>query len=95
MFVFWDWVGGRYSLWSSIGLSIAATIGYDNFVQVLEGAHAMPTIILKNEPFEKNIPSLLGFAWSLVWSNFFEAASEAILPYDQYLHRFRCILSAR
>jgi glucose-6-phosphate isomerase len=86
MFVFWDWVGGRYSLWSSIGLSISATIGYDNFVQLLEGAHAADTHF-KNEPFEKNIPVLMALLG--VWyGNFFEAHSEAILPYDQYLHRF-------
>lgn len=86
MFVFWDWVGGRYSLWSSIGLSIAATIGYDNFISLLEGAHAMDNHF-KNEPFEKNIPVLLALLG--VWyNNFFGAASEAILPYDQYLHRF-------
>lgn len=86
MFVFWDWVGGRYSLWSSIGLSIAATIGYDNFVQVLEGAHTADNHF-QNEPFEKNIPVLMALLG--VWyGNFFEAHSEAILPYDQYLHRF-------
>ncbi len=86
MFVFWDWVGGRYSLWSSIGLSIATTIGYDNFIKLLEGAHAMDNHF-RNEPFEKNIPVLLALLG--VWyNNFFGAASEAILPYDQYLHRF-------
>lgn len=86
MFVFWDWVGGRYSLWSSIGLSISATIGYDNFVQLLEGAHAMDNHF-KHEPFEKNIPVILALLG--VWyNNFYGAASEAILPYDQYLHRF-------
>lgn len=86
MFVFWDWVGGRYSLWSSIGLSISATIGYDNFVQLLEGAHAADNHF-KNESFEKNIPVLMALLG--VWyGNFFEAHSEAILPYDQYLHRF-------
>jgi glucose-6-phosphate isomerase len=86
MFVFWDWVGGRYSLWSSIGLSIACTIGYENFVQILEGAHAMDNHF-KNEPFEKNAPVILALLG--VWyNNFFGAASEAILPYDQYLHRF-------
>lgn len=86
MFVFWDWVGGRYSLWSSIGLSISATIGYDNFVQLLEGAHAMDNHF-KHSPFEKNIPVILALLG--VWyNNFFGAASEAILPYDQYLHRF-------
>lgn len=86
MFMFWDWVGGRYSLWSSIGLSISATIGFDNFVHLLEGAHAMDNHF-KNEPFEKNIPVILALLG--VWyNNFYGAASEAILPYDQYLHRF-------
>lgn len=86
MFVFWDWVGGRYSLWSSIGLSISATIGYDNFVQLLDGAHSMDNHF-KSEPFEKNIPVILALLG--VWyNNFYGAASEAILPYDQYLHRF-------
>jgi glucose-6-phosphate isomerase len=86
MFVFWDWVGGRYSLWSSIGLSIACTIGYGNFVQLLEGAHAMDNHF-KNEPFEKNAPVILALL-GIWYNNFFGAASEAILPYDQYLHRF-------
>ena len=86
MFIFWDWVGGRYSLWSSIGLSIACTIGFENFVQLLEGAHAMDNHF-KNEPFEKNIPVILALI-SLWYGNFFDAQSEAILPYDQYLHRF-------
>lgn len=86
MFVFWDWVGGRYSLWSSIGLSISATIGFDNFLELLEGAHAVDNHF-KNEPFEKNIPVIMALLG--VWyGNFFDAASEAILPYDQYLHRF-------
>ena len=86
MFVFWDWVGGRYSLWSSIGLSIACTIGFGNFIQLLEGAHAMDNHF-KNEPFEKNIPVTLALL-GIWYNNFFGAASEAILPYDQYLHRF-------
>lgn len=86
MFVFWDWVGGRYSLWSSIGLSIACTIGYENFVQLLEGAHAMDNHF-KKEPFEKNVPVILALL-GIWYNNFFHAASEAILPYDQYLHRF-------
>lgn len=86
MFVFWDWVGGRYSLWSSIGLSISATIGFENFVQLLEGAHAMDNHF-KNEPFEKNIPVVLALL-GIWYNNFYGAASEAILPYDQYLHRF-------
>ncbi len=86
MFGFWDWVGGRYSLWSSIGLSIACTIGYDNFEKLLEGAHAMDNHF-KNEPFEKNIPVILALI-GIWYTNFFGASSEAILPYDQYLHRF-------
>lgn len=86
MFVFWDWVGGRYSLWSSIGLSIACTIGYDNFVKLLEGAHEMDNHF-RTEPFEKNIPVIMALL-GIWYNNFFGAASEAILPYDQYLHRF-------
>ena len=86
MFVFWDWVGGRYSLWSSIGLSIVCTIGYENFVQLLEGGHAMDKHF-RETPFEKNLPVILALIG--VWyNNFFGAASEAILPYDQYMHRF-------
>ncbi|MEO5603283.1 MAG: glucose-6-phosphate isomerase [Cyclobacteriaceae bacterium] len=86
MFVFWDWVGGRYSLWSSIGLSIVCTIGFDNFTQLLEGAHAMDNHF-KDTPFEKNIPVILAMI-GIWYNNFFGAGSEAILPYDQYLHRF-------
>jgi glucose-6-phosphate isomerase len=86
MFVFWDWVGGRYSLWSSIGLSIACTIGYSNFTELLEGAHAMDNHF-KDEPFDKNAPVILALL-GIWYNNFFGAASEAILPYDQYLHRF-------
>ena len=86
MFVFWDWVGGRYSLWSSIGLSISCTIGFENFQKLLEGAHAMD-LHFKNEPFEKNIPVILALI-GIWYNNFFGAASEAILPYDQYMHRF-------
>lgn len=86
MFVFWDWVGGRYSLWSSIGLSIVCTIGFDNFVHLLEGGHAMDRHF-RETPFEKNLPVILALIG--VWyNNFFGSASEAILPYDQYLHRF-------
>jgi glucose-6-phosphate isomerase len=86
MFQFWDWVGGRYSLWSAIGLSIALTIGFQNFEELLKGANA--TDIHFNEtPFEKNIPLLLALI-SLWYINFFGSQSEAILPYDQYLHRF-------
>lgn len=86
MFVFWDWVGGRYSLWSSIGLSIACTIGYENFNQLLEGAH-QADMHFKDQPFEKNIPVILALL-GIWYSNFFDAHSEAILPYDQYMHRF-------
>ena len=86
MFRFWDWVGGRYSLWSAIGLSIACTIGFEHFVEMLEGAHAMD-IHFRETPFEKNIPVILALIG--VWyNNFFGAQTEAILPYDQYLHRF-------
>ena len=86
MFVFWDWVGGRYSLWSSIGLSIACTLGYTNFEKLLTGAHEMDEHF-KSTPFEKNIPVILALL-GIWYNNFFGAASEAILPYDQYLHRF-------
>lgn len=86
MFVFWDWVGGRYSLWSAIGLSIAATIGYENFESLLKGAYATDNHF-KTTPFDKNIPVLMALIG--IWNrNFFNAHSEAILPYDQYMHRF-------
>ena len=86
MFVFWDWVGGRYSLWSSIGLSIALTIGYDNFEELLKGAYEID-MHFREKSFEKNVPVLMALI-SLWYINFFGAQSEAILPYDQYLHRF-------
>ncbi|MDN0006966.1 glucose-6-phosphate isomerase [Providencia stuartii] len=86
MFEFWDWVGGRYSLWSAIGLSIILSVGYDNFVQLLEGAHAMDKHFTQTA-FEKNIPVLLGLI-GIWYNNFFESETEAILPYDQYMHRF-------
>jgi glucose-6-phosphate isomerase len=86
MFEFWDWVGGRYSLWSSIGLSIALTIGYKNFEQLLKGAHNADNHF-SNASFDKNIPVLMALI-SLWYINFFGAQSEAILPYDQYMHRF-------
>jgi glucose-6-phosphate isomerase len=86
MFEFWDWVGGRYSLWSAIGLSIALSIGFDNFVELLAGAHSMDEHFL-NAPPEKNLPMTLGVLG--VWyNNFFGAHTHAILPYDQYMHRF-------
>jgi glucose-6-phosphate isomerase len=86
MFEFWDWVGGRYSLWSAIGLSIACSIGFDNFVELLEGAFAMDKHF-RETSFEKNIPIILALI-GIWYNNFFEAESEAILPYDQYMHRF-------
>ncbi|ENM5791664.1 glucose-6-phosphate isomerase [Vibrio mimicus] len=86
MFEFWDWVGGRYSLWSAIGLSIILSIGYDNFVELLAGAHEMDQHFV-NTPFESNIPVILALI-GIWYNNFHGAESEAILPYDQYLHRF-------
>lgn len=86
MFEFWDWVGGRYSLWSAIGLSIALTIGYKNFEQLLKGAHDTDKHF-RDTPFEKNVPVLMALI-GLWYTNFFGTQSEAILPYDQYLHRF-------
>ncbi|ETS31359.1 glucose-6-phosphate isomerase [Photorhabdus temperata] len=86
MFEFWDWVGGRYSLWSVIGLSIALSIGFDNFEQLLSGAHAMDQHFAHTQ-FEQNIPVLLALI-GIWYNNFFGAETEAILPYDQYLHRF-------
>ncbi|MGN6618733.1 MAG: glucose-6-phosphate isomerase, partial [Ilyomonas sp.] len=86
MFQFWDWVGGRYSLWSAIGLSIALTIGYGNFESLLRGAYAIDEYF-KTESFEKNIPVIMGLV-SLWYINFFGSQTEAILPYDQYMHRF-------
>ncbi|MGD2851578.1 glucose-6-phosphate isomerase [Escherichia coli] len=86
MFEFWDWVGGRYSLWSAIGLSIALSIGFDNFVELLSGAHAMDKHF-STTPAEKNLPVLLALI-GIWYNNFFGAETEAILPYDQYMHRF-------
>jgi glucose-6-phosphate isomerase len=90
MFEFWDWVGGRYSLWSAIGLSIAVAIGMENFELLLDGAFAMDRHF-RVTPLGQNIPVVLGLLG--VWyNNFFGAASHAILPYDQYLHRFAAYL---
>jgi len=86
MFEFWDWVGGRYSLWSAIGLSIAVTIGMKNFDELLAGAHAMDQHF-KTAPFEQNIPVILALL-GIWYNNFFDAQSHVILPYDQYMHRF-------
>jgi glucose-6-phosphate isomerase len=86
MFAFWDWVGGRYSLWSAIGLPIACVIGFDNFEKLLAGASSMDEHF-RHSTFERNIPVVLAMIG--IWNtNFLGAASEAILPYDQYLHRF-------
>jgi glucose-6-phosphate isomerase len=86
MFEFWDWVGGRYSLWSAIGLSIASVIGMDHFEELLAGAHAMDEHF-RTAPLGENLPVLLAMLG--VWyANFWGAESHAILPYDQYLHRF-------
>ena len=86
MFEFWDWVGGRYSLWSAIGLSLALYIGMDHFEELLAGAHRVDEHF-RTAPFEKNIPVLMGLL-GIWYNNFFGAESHAILPYDQYLHRF-------
>jgi glucose-6-phosphate isomerase len=86
MFEFWDWVGGRYSLTSAIGLSISLYIGFDKFEELLQGAHGMDEHF-RNAPFEQNMPIILAMLG--VWyNNFFGAESQAILPYDQYMHRF-------
>jgi len=90
MFVFWNWVGGRYSLWSSIGLSIALNIGYDNFEQLLKGAHEADNHF-RNAPLSENIPFIMA-SLGVWYNNFFGAASHAVLPYDQYMHRFAAYL---
>jgi len=86
MFEFWDWVGGRYSLWSAIGLSIVLAVGYDNFEQLLTGAAAADQHF-RTTPFEDNIPVIMGLL-GIWYNNFFDAETHAILPYDQYMHRF-------
>ncbi|MBA0185873.1 glucose-6-phosphate isomerase [Pectobacterium versatile] len=86
MFEFWDWVGGRYSLWSAIGLSIILSLGFDNFEKLLSGAHAMDKHFASTQA-EKNLPVLLALI-GIWYNNFFGAETEAILPYDQYMHRF-------
>ncbi|MBF0299865.1 MAG: glucose-6-phosphate isomerase [Oligoflexia bacterium] len=90
MFGFWDWVGGRYSLSSAIGLPIMISIGPDNFFQLLSGMHAMDNHF-RNEPLESNMPVILALL-GIWYNNFFKAESQAILPYDQYLHRFAAYL---
>jgi len=86
MFRFWDWVGGRYSLWSAIGLSIACSIGFENFEALLEGGYDMDRHF-RTARFENNIPVILALI-HIWYNNFFGAETEAILPYDQYMHRF-------
>ena len=86
MFEFWDWVGGRYSLWSAIGLSVALTIGYNHFEELLSGAYEVDEHF-RTEKFSHNIPVIMALV-GLWYTNFFHAQSEAILPYDQYMHRF-------
>jgi glucose-6-phosphate isomerase len=86
MFVFWDWVGGRYSLWSAIGLSIACSVGFERFEELLAGAHAMDRHF-QETPFDRSIPVILALL-GIWYTNFFGAETEVILPYDQYMHRF-------
>jgi glucose-6-phosphate isomerase len=86
MFEFWDWVGGRYSLWSAIGLSIVLSLGYENFVELLSGAHAYDQYF-KNTEFGQN-PSVILALTGIWYNNFFDTETNAILPYDQYMHRF-------
>jgi glucose-6-phosphate isomerase len=90
VFEFWDWVGGRYSLWSAIGLPIALFVGMDRFEELLAGAHAMDEHF-RSAPLEQNMPVLMGML-GIWYGNFFGAASSAVLPYDQYLHRFPAYL---
>lgn len=90
MFVFWDWVGGRYSLWSAIGLSIALYIGMDNFESMLGGAHILDQHF-RSTPLDKNMPVILALL-GIWYNNFFGAQSHAVLAYDQYLHRFAAYL---
>ena len=90
MFRFWDWVGGRYSLWSSIGLSIALFLGFDHFQELLNGAYAMDEHF-RNEPLGRNIPVILALL-GIWYNNFFDVSSHAVIPYDQYMHRFPAYL---
>lgn len=86
MFEFWDWVGGRYSLWSAIGLSISLAIGFDNFEKLLDGAHYMDNHFM-SAPLNENAPVILALM-GIWYSNFYGAETHALLPYDQYMHRF-------
>lgn len=90
VFPMWDWVGGRFSLWSAVGLSIAISVGYDHFEELLDGAHEMD-VHFRETPFNKNIPVVLAMI-SVWYNNFYGAETEAIIPYTQYLHRFSAYL---
>ncbi len=90
VFPMWDWVGGRFSLWSAVGLSIALSVGFENFDQLLSGAHEMDSHF-KDTPFQENIPVILAMI-SVWYNNFYGAETEAIIPYTQYLHRFPAYL---
>jgi glucose-6-phosphate isomerase len=90
IFPMWNWVGGRFSLWSAVGLSVSLATGYDNFDKLLAGAHDMDTHF-KNTPFDQNIPVVLALL-SVWYNNFYGAESEAVIPYTQYLHRFSAYL---
>ena len=90
VFPMWDWVGGRFSLWSAVGLSIALSVGYKNFEELLDGAHEMD-LHFRETPFQENIPIVLALI-SVWYNNFFGAETEAIIPYTQYLHRFSAYL---
>jgi glucose-6-phosphate isomerase len=90
IFPMWDWVGGRFSLWSAVGLSISLAVGYDNYESLLTGAHKMD-VHFKNEDFKSNIPVVLGLI-SIWYNNFFKAESEAVIPYAQYLNQFATYL---
>jgi len=86
IFEFWDWVGGRYSLWSAIGLSIALSVGFDNFIEFLEGAHEMDKHFAQTQ-YKDNLPVIIALI-GIWYNNFYGMETEAILPYDQYMHRF-------
>lgn len=90
MFRFWDWVGGRYSLWSAVGLSIALSIGYDRFVELLQGGHDADNHFQQSDP-ARNIPVIMALL-GIWYNNFFECETHAIVPYDQYLHKFAAYL---
>lgn len=90
MFEFWDWVGGRYSVWSAIGLSVMISIGYDNFVEFLTGAHIIDQHFATAPP-NQNLPLLLALV-GIWYNNFFQCETQAVLPYDQYLWRLPAYL---